>query len=70
MNFFKMIIFGWFVVSIYEIDNNLKEAKDILNNIDSNIAIISTHTAQLEEIESNTNQIESNTSQIESNTTN
>ena len=41
----------------------------LLNNIDGNIAIISTHTVQLEEIESNTSQIESNTSQIESNTT-
>ncbi len=54
MNFFKMIVLGWVLVSIYEIDNNLKEVKDILNNIDSNIAIISTHTAQLEDIESNT----------------
>lgn len=54
MNFFKMIVLGWVLVSIYEIDSNLKEVKDILNNIDSNIAIISTHTAQLEDIESNT----------------
>ncbi len=69
MNFFKMIILGWVLVSVYEIDNNIKKVKDILNNIDSNIAVISTHTAQLEEIESSTSQIESNTSQIESNTT-
>ena len=54
MNFFKMIILGWVHFSIYEIDNNLSEVKEILNNIDSNIATISTHTVQLEDIESNT----------------
>lgn len=49
-----MIILGWILFSIYGIDHNLNEVKDILNNIDSNIAIISTHTAQLGDIESNT----------------
>jgi hypothetical protein len=62
MNLFKMLILGWILFSIYGIDHNLNEVKDILNNIDSNIAIISTHTAQLDDIESNTSRIESNTS--------